>query len=92
MISYTLKSFVDTLMVGHLGLDALAGVGFAGVLVWTLISFPLGALRGQRPLISQYLGAGDKQATRIFGVHASYFAFGISLVFLFFVSGLGVLI
>ena len=77
MISYTFKSFVDTLMVGQLGLDALAGVGFAGVLTWTLISFPFGALRGQRPLISQYLGAGDLQATRSFGVHAFYFALGI---------------
>lgn len=82
MISYTLKSFIDTLMVGHLGLEALAGVGLAGVLVWTLGSFPFGALRGQRPLVSQYFGAGDHKATLSFAVHAFYFAGCASLVFL----------
>ena len=88
MVSYALKSFVDTLMVGQLGLEALAGVGFAGVLVWSLISFPFGALRGQRPLVTQYLGAGDTIATRSFGVHAIYFATGISLCFLCFAGAL----
>ena len=84
MISYSLKSFVDTLMVGQLGLEALAGVGFAGILAWSLTSFPFGALRGQRPLVSQYLGAGDRQSTRRFGIHAFYFAGLISLVFFLF--------
>lgn len=64
MISYALKGFVDTLMVGQVGLEALAGVGFAGVVAWTITSFPFGALRGQRPLVSQHLGAGERDDAR----------------------------
>ena len=89
MISYSLKSFVDTLMVGQLGLEALAGVGFAGIIAWTLTSFPFGALRGQRPLVSQYLGAGDQENTLRFGIHAFYFAALISVLFVGFSSFLG---
>ncbi|MBT3339872.1 MAG: MATE family efflux transporter [Planctomycetes bacterium] len=89
MVSYTLKGFVDMLMVGHLGLEALAGVGLAGILAWNITAFPWGALRGQRPLVSQYLGAGDTTAALSFGVHAFYFATMASALFVVFASQLG---
>ncbi len=89
MVSYTLKGFVDMLMVGHLGMEALAGVGLAGILAWNLTAFPWGALRGQRPLVSQYLGAGDRAAALSFGIHAFYFALGASAFFFMFAGQLG---
>lgn len=70
MLSFTLKGFVDTLMVGQLGTDALGAVGFAAVATWFALTFPWGILRGQRPLVSQYLGAGQRDKAFSFGVHA----------------------
>ncbi|MDP6850054.1 MAG: MATE family efflux transporter [Planctomycetota bacterium] len=77
MISLTLKGVVDTIMIGHLGTDALAGVGFAGVLVFNVLCFGMGVLRGQKSLVSQYLGAGERKTAFYFGVQA----FWIGLLF-----------
>ncbi|MCH2100838.1 MAG: MATE family efflux transporter [Planctomycetes bacterium] len=74
MISFTLKGFIDMLLVGRLGIEALGAVGLASVMAWTLMSFPLGMLRGQRPLVSQYFGAGDRIAAYSYGIHAFYLA------------------
>ncbi len=70
MLSFTLKGFVDTLMVAQLGTDALGAVGFASVATWFALTFPWGILRGQRPLVSQYFGAGNPDEAFSFGVHA----------------------
>ena len=72
MISFALKGVVDMLMVGRLGPIALAGVGFAQIAAWMAFTFPWGMLRGQRPLVSQYHGAGDSQASFAFGVQGFY--------------------
>lgn len=74
MISFTLKGFIDMLLVGRLGIEAFAAVGLASVMAWTLLSFPLGMLRGQRPLVSQYFGAGDRIGAYSYGIHAFYLA------------------
>lgn len=82
MVSFTLKNFIDMMMVGELGVPQLAGVGFAGIIAWTVASFPFGALRGQRPLVSQYIGAGDQKSAFAFGVHAFYLALFTGLLLL----------
>lgn len=84
MLSFTLKGFVDMLMVGELGTDVLGGVGFATVATWLAMTFPWGVLRGQRPLVSQYLGAGERPTAFSFGVHAFALALfsGIALLIL----------
>jgi len=74
MISFTLKGFIDMLLVGRLGIEALGAVGLASVMAWTLMSFPLGMLRGQRPLVAQYFGAGDRIGAYSYGIHAFYLA------------------
>lgn len=89
MMSFTLKGTVDTWMVGRLGLTALAGVGFGGVLAWNFITLPWGVLRGQRPLVSQYVGAGHKDKAFSFGAHAFYLAGGVGLLLLAFSGGIG---
>ena len=45
MMSFTVKGFVDTLMVGHLGTNSLAAVGIASVAIWMALTFPWGILR-----------------------------------------------
>jgi MATE family multidrug resistance protein len=84
MMSFTIKGFVDTLMVGQLGTDVLGAVGLASVATWMAMTFPWGILRGQRPLISQYLGAGKPEVAFSFGIHAFYLALlcGVGLVVL----------
>jgi multidrug resistance protein, MATE family len=86
MLSFTMKGFVDTLMVGQLGTDALGAVGFASVATWFVLCFPWGILRGQRPLVSQYLGAGDRSLAFSFGVHAFALALVSGLLLLMFAA------
>lgn len=74
MISFTLKGFIDMLLVGKLGIEQLGAVGLASVMAWNIIAFPMGMLRGQRPLVSQYMGAGDREAAFSYGMHAFYLA------------------
>lgn len=89
MISYSFKGVLDSLMVGHLGTDALAAVGVAGVLAFNVIAFPMGVLRGQKSLVSQYLGAGRSQESFRFGIQAFYLAAAFSLLFLFLAGQAG---
>ena len=88
MMSFTIKGFVDTLMVGRLGTNALGAVGIASVAIWMALTFPWGILRGQRPLISQYLGAEQPKLAFSFGVHAFYLAFICGLLLLLFANSI----
>jgi len=92
MLSFSLKGFVDTVMVGRLGTGALGAVGIAAVATWAAITFPWGTLRGQRPLVSQYLGAGQPAVAFSFGVHAIYLALGCGLLLFSFAGPLSFLV
>ena len=52
-------SFVDTIMVGRLGQQELAGVAVGGALFFPLIIITLGILMGVSPMVSQAYGARD---------------------------------
>ena len=56
-ISYSVMTLVDTLLVGHLGPAALAGVGLGGVAAFTLLCFPFGLLFGTKTVVAQAIGA-----------------------------------
>ncbi len=58
MLSYSLMTLADTLIVGRLGKEQLAGVGLGGTWAFTLISFGFGLTRGGKTLVSQAVGAG----------------------------------
>ena len=60
MLSYSLMTLVDTLFVARLGPAPLAGVGLGGTLVFALLCFPMGLLRGGKVLVSQSAGAGEQ--------------------------------
>ncbi len=51
-------TLVDTLFVGRLGADALAGVSVGGVLCFTLLCFGFGSLRAVKVSASQAVGSG----------------------------------
>ncbi|MGD8628866.1 MAG: MATE family efflux transporter, partial [bacterium] len=57
MFSQTIMSFTDAVMVGRLGAAELAGVGFAGTMVWGLYSFFNGMVNGVNVFVAQDYGA-----------------------------------
>jgi len=89
MMSFTLKGFVDMAMVGELGTDVLGAVGIGSVAAWVALTFPWGILRGQRPLVAQYLGAGHRERAFSFGAHAFYVAAAVGLLIMLFQQPLG---
>ncbi|HTV87396.1 MAG TPA: MATE family efflux transporter [Stellaceae bacterium] len=52
----------DTVMVGHLGADALAAAGLGGGLYWMLLLICQGVLTAVAPLAAHALGADDRVA------------------------------
>lgn len=60
-LSYSVMTLVGTLFVGRLGASALAGVGLGGVASFTVLCFGFGTLRGVNVLVSQAIGAGDRE-------------------------------
>lgn len=81
MLSYSIMTLVDTVLVSHLGAPSLAGVGLAGTAAFVLLCFPMGILRGAKTLVAQAVGADRR------GEIGSYL--GASLLS---AAGLGVLI
>ena len=66
MLSASLMTLVDTLMVSRLGTWALAGVGLGGVVGFILVCFPMGVLGGVKILASQSIGAGRPEQVKTF--------------------------
>lgn len=68
---------VDSIIVGkYVGSIALASVGASTFLIQLLIAFSQGVSVGAGVIVSQYLGAGNKEGTH----NAVHTAFGISFV------------
>ena len=57
MLSHSIMTVADTLFVSGIGASALAGVGIAGIVMFTLLCFSVGLLRGVKVLVSQAVGA-----------------------------------
>lgn len=65
-LSYSIMTLVDTLLVGHLGPAALAGVGLGGTAAFALLCFSIGLLRGCKTLVSQAVGARRPDLVRAY--------------------------
>lgn len=85
MVSYAAMTLVDTLFVGRLGSEALAGVGIGGMASFTLICFVFGLLRGVKVLTAQGLGAGRGRESKSFLLAGLALAVGAG----FLIAGLG---
>jgi MATE family multidrug resistance protein len=55
---------VDTIMVGHYAARDLAAVALGNMYFFSCVVFPLGLLMALDPVISQAVGAGDREAVR----------------------------
>jgi MATE family multidrug resistance protein len=72
--SYTMMGAIDTIMVGHLGVAALAGVGLGNMISFSLLSFFWGATSGIDAMTAQAYGARDREGVaRVFS-HGMYLA------------------
>lgn len=80
MLSVSTMTLVDTLFVSRLGASAVAGVGLAGVLTFSLWCFPMGLLRAVKILVSHATGAGKPEQFRPYLVAALLLAVGLGLV------------
>jgi MATE family multidrug resistance protein len=54
--------FVDTIMVGHLSSDALAGIALGNSIFFTTVVIAMGVVMAVGPMVSQAFGAGDETA------------------------------
>ncbi len=84
MISQTVMSFTDAVMVGRLGAVELAGVGLAGTLVWGLYSFFNGLVNGVNTFVAQDYGAKRYRHIGLISWQGIYFTIfsGIALLIL----------
>ncbi len=64
-LAHTAMGILDTIMVGRLGVTALAGVGLGHILVWWLLSLFWGMLAGVNTLVAQAEGADDRPAAGV---------------------------
>ena len=55
-LSRVVMGLVDTMMVGHLGAKAIAGVGMASMVTWTAMSLGIAFRTGTQTLVSRRLG------------------------------------
>lgn len=81
-LSYTAMGIIDTIMVGRVGVVALASVGLGSILFWWLLSLFWGMLAGVNTLVAQAEGAGDKKAAGVAFWQGIYMGMALScLVF-----------
>ena len=57
-LTHTAMGVIDTMMVGQLGIVALAGVGLGSLISWWVLSFFVGLLQGVNTFVAQSFGAG----------------------------------
>jgi len=58
MLSFSAMSIVDTAFVGTISPQAIAGVGLASLIIFTLACFTMGLARGVKTLVAQAVGSG----------------------------------
>ena len=60
-VAHVSMGFVDTVMVGRLGPDALAGVALGSTLFYSATIFCMGVVMAVGPMVSQAFGAGKEE-------------------------------
>lgn len=68
-IGHQFMSVVDTAMLGRYSEEALAGVGVANGLLWTVVLLGMGMIMGMDSLVPQAVGAGDHRRARALLLH-----------------------
>jgi MATE family multidrug resistance protein len=80
--SYTMMGVVDTVMVGRLGVTALAAVGLANIVSFSVLSFFWGLMTGVNAMTAQAHGARDRDAVGRVFFQGLYLALAAGVVIL----------
>lgn len=78
-MTHTAMGLIDAMMVGRLGVVALAGVGLGGIIAWWLLSFFVGLLQGVNTFVAQFFGAGRPDRVGVAFWQGLYLAVGSGL-------------
>jgi len=83
-ISRVLMGLVDTMMVGHLGAKAIAGVGMASMVTWTAMSLGIAFRTGTQTVVSRRLGQKkySECGTAFRNMHLFVLCIGIPLTYI----------
>lgn len=87
-VSFTMVQLVDTFLVGHLGQDALAGVGLATILYWFPISGMFAIGIGATAVVARNIGANrpDQAAVTLRNAIILAALWGLAMGVLFFAA------
>lgn len=82
LVAEPLFLLVDTAMVGHLGGDALAGLGIASAILQTIVGLLIFLAYATTPTVARRLGAGDRPGAIRAGIDGMWLALliGVGLV------------
>lgn len=82
LVAEPLFVLTDTAMVGHLGVESLAGLGLASTVLQTAIGLLVFLAYATTPLVARRLGAGDPRGALSAGVDGLWLALGIGVLLL----------
>ncbi len=87
MVSIMFFEIIDLFWIGRLGSQAVAALGAASFVIWTLKALANCTVAGINAFVSRVAGSGDKNAVQIWLIHgllaSGIFGFLISIIFYF---------
>lgn len=82
LVAEPLFVLTDTAMVGHLGVEPLAGLGLASTVLQTTIGLLIFLAYATTPIVARRLGSGDARGALSAGVDGLWLALGIGIALL----------
>ncbi|MDE0546519.1 MATE family efflux transporter [Microbacterium sp. C7(2022)] len=80
LIAEPLFLIVDSALVGHLGVDPLAGLGIASAVLQTIVGLMVFLAYSTTPAVARRLGAGDASKAVSVGIDGMWLALGMGAV------------
>ncbi|MFG6475863.1 MATE family efflux transporter [Microbacterium sp. P06] len=77
LIAEPLFLIVDSALIGHLGIDPLAGLGIAGAVLQTIVGLMVFLAYSTTPAVARRFGAGDPTRAVSVGIDGMWLALGI---------------
>ncbi|MER3390366.1 MAG: MATE family efflux transporter [Microcella sp.] len=82
LIAEPLFVLTDTAMVGHLGVQPLAGLGIASTILQTTIGLLIFLAYATTPIVARRIGAGDERGAHAAGIDGLWLALALGLLLL----------
>lgn len=80
LIAEPIFLIVDSAMVGHLGVTALAGLGIGGAVLQTVVGLMVFLAYSTTPAVARRVGAGDMRAAVAAGVNGMWLALALGAI------------